>query len=244
MKDARLFIGTSGWNYKAWKDDFYAGIAQKRWLEHYAHHFNAVEVNATFYRLLKDVTLQGWHDRTPEHFRFCCKGSRYITHTKRLKDPQDSVALQKENLAPLQSKLRAVIWQLPASFSQDLSRLESFARALQSWPETCHVVEFRHSSWFNQEVLDLLTDNQISSCISDAADWPRWDAVSVSPVYIRLHGDRETYRSSYTREQLEAWSSWIQQWLDQGLEVCIFFDNTDDRAAYQNGQELQRMLKD
>ncbi|HMB30211.1 MAG TPA: DUF72 domain-containing protein, partial [Desulfohalobiaceae bacterium] len=130
-----IYIGTSGWNYKDWKNNFYSGVKQKEWLEFYSQHFNTVEVNATFYRMLKHETLQNWYTRTPDSFIFAIKGSRYITHIKRLNDPLESIKKQKENVSALSDKLGVVIWQFPASLQKDTTKLQNFAQALKTWPE-------------------------------------------------------------------------------------------------------------
>src|SRR6056297_252896 len=140
---SKIYIGTSGWNYKDWKNDFYSGIKQKEWLEYYSQEFNAVEVNATFYRMLKKDTLLGWYNRTPQDFAFAAKGSRYLTHIKRLNDPQEPIERQKENLYPLGNKLKTIIWQFPATLQKNLNRLRGFAQALQIWSEVRHALEFR-----------------------------------------------------------------------------------------------------
>lgn len=238
-----LYIGTSGWNYKEWKDTFYQGVTQKRWLEHYASRFQAVEVNATFYRLLKEETVKQWGQRTPEGFVFAAKGSRYTTHTKRLKDPEPSVAKQKQNLEPLQPKLRVVCWQLPASVQKDIYRLEALARSLDQWTETRHVIEFRDPSWFDQDTADCLAIHDLGASISDAADWPRWDRVTTDLVYIRLHGNRQTYQSAYTHEELRNWAESIHAWMNEGREVHVYFDNTESGVAVDNALELRSLLE-
>ena len=237
-----LYIGTSGWNYKEWKNTLYQGVPQKRWLEQYSSRFQAVEVNATFYRLLKESTVKQWAQRTPDGFVFAAKGSRYTTHTKKLKEPEASIAKQKHNLEPLQNKLRAVCWQLPASLHKDMHRLQALARSLDNWPETRHVLEFRDPSWFDQETADCLAAHNLGSSISDAADWPRWDQVTTDLVYIRLHGNRTTYQSEYSTEELRNWAESIRAWLDEGREVHVYLDNTDSGAAVQNALELRSLL--
>ncbi|MFO8166122.1 MAG: DUF72 domain-containing protein [Desulfatiglandales bacterium] len=237
-----LFIGTSGWNYKAWKADFFAGVVQKKWLEHYTKYFNAVEVNATFYRLLQENIISSWKTRTPDDFFFSIKGSRYTTHTKRLKDPLQAVQKQKNNVWPLQHKIPAVLWQLPASFSVDMDRLRDFAGALQSWQEVRHALEFRDSSWFVPEVASLLEDCSLAVCISDAADWPRWDAVSTNMVYVRLHGRPQTYQSAYSDDELAQWARKVKAWRHEGRIVHVYFDNTDGPAAPKNAIRLKEIL--
>jgi uncharacterized protein YecE (DUF72 family) len=244
MGRPQLYIGTSGWNYKEWKESLYQGVPQKRWLEHYASQFESVEINATFYRLLKENTVRSWTERTPEGFAFAAKGSRYTTHTKRLNEPEQSVVKQKQNLDPLQGKLQAMCWQLPASLSKDMSRLQAFAQALGAWPECGHSIEFRDTSWFDEETAECLARHNLAACISDAADWPRWDRVTADLVYIRLHGNRATYQSAYTRDELQSWAESIQAWLAQGLEVHVYFDNTDSGAAVENAFALRSLLQD
>lgn len=242
-KSPGLFIGTSGWNYKDWKDAFYAGVKQKEWLEHYARNFNAVEVNATFYRLLQDKVVTGWAKRSPDNFSFAIKGSRYITHNKRLKDSAESVKKQKDNMSALQHKIPAVVWQLPANFSKDLDRLRDFAENLGHWPESRHALEFRDTSWFDEETADLLGRYSLANCISDAEKWPRWDSVCTDMVYVRLHGNTETYHSSYSEKELGGWAQKIRAWLDEARSVHVYFDNTDARAAPGNALRLKELLR-
>ncbi len=237
-----LFIGTSGWNYKVWKDGFYRGVKQKEWLQYYASRFNAVEVNATFYRLLKESTVAGWHEKTPADFSFAVKGSRYITHTKKLKPDPDSVAKQRDNLRALQDKISAVIWQLPASLNKDPERLEDFANKLKDWPKAYHVLEFRDQSWFDRETAGLLAKHNLANCISDAGKWPRWDEVTGSLAYFRLHGKPETYDSVYSDRELEEWAAWIKELLAAEKTVHVYFDNTDAGAAVDNALKLQEIM--
>lgn len=241
-KHVDMYIGTSGWNYKAWKNDLYDGVRQKDWLQHYATHFNAVEINATFYRLQKETTLQGWMERTPADFVFAAKGSRYITHLKKLKNVRDSIVLQRDNLAPLGERLGAVLWQTPASLAKDVELLHEFVQNLQNWPGVKHVLELRHSSWFVPEVQHILDEHGVTPCVSDAADWPMWSAAGSDLVYIRLHGNQQTYQSWYSEAELQAWAEWIQGHVAQNRQAHIYFDNTDGLAAPQNAQRLQALL--
>lgn len=240
--NAQLFLGTSGWNYKAWKDAFYAGVPQKRWLAHYAERFNSVEVNATFYRQLQEKTYRKWLESTPEGFCFAIKGSRYVTHVKRLKEPQESVQKQRANIAPLQEKAAAVLWQLPGTMEYSTERLKGLLQALDAWPEVRHALEMRHASWFNPEAAQLLERHNTAVCLSDAPSWPRWDAVTADMVYVRLHGNRELYHSEYTQDELHSWAEAVQGWLGEGLTVHIYFDNTDAGHAPSNALTLREIL--
>ncbi len=242
MKRGAFFIGTSGWNYRHWKDDFYAGVPQRRWLEVYAERFPAVEVNATFYRLQERHTFERWRNMTPAGFRFAIKGNRYLTHNRKLRDPPESVGLERERATGLGDKLAVVLWQLPRNLHSDMERLSGFADALGAWPETRHALEFRHRSWFGAEVADCLARNRLAVCQSDAADWPLWDAVTADLVYVRLHGHERTYASGYDRAALEGWSERIGVWLDEGRDVHVYFDNDAEGAAPRDARQLMELL--
>lgn len=131
---AHIFIGTSGWNYAGWKDDFYTGIPRKWWLEYYFERFNALEVDGTFYHLLRENVAESWYERTHAEFHFAVKGHRYITHIKRLEPPDESLKLQRDSTAPLGEKLAAMLWQLPPSLHKDMRKLAVFIAMLAMWP--------------------------------------------------------------------------------------------------------------
>ncbi len=235
---ASLYIGTSGWNYGSWRDNFYGDARKKDWLRFCAEHFTAIEVNATFYRLQSRETFKRWRDETPKDFRFAIKGNRFLTHNKKLSDPLPAIRLERERAEGLGDKLAAVVWQLPQNFHKNIERLESFARALYRWRRPRHAIEFRHPSWFDDEVADCLRAHDIAVCQSDAADWPLWDAVTTDMVYVRLHGHDTTYASEYRKQELRDWARKIRRWLKQSREVHVYFDNDALGAAPMNARRL------
>lgn len=237
-----LFIGTSGWSYPEWKDSFYAGVPRRKWLAHYASRFNALEIDASFYHQFRRSTYEGWHAQTPEGFRFAVKAHRFLTHVKRLEFEDESLALQREAAAGLGGKLAVVLWQLPARLACDLPRLQGFAGRLRHWPGPRHAVEFRHPSWFNEEVAALLARHRLAACQSDAADWPMWGAVTTDLVFARLHGHTATYASAYGRHGLRPWADRIRAWLAEGRRVHAYFDNTACGHAPRDAQLLAEML--
>jgi uncharacterized protein YecE (DUF72 family) len=239
-----IYIGTSGWNYDHWKDHFFAGVKRKEWLRYYAEQFNAVEVNATFYRLQNPSTLAHWESETPPRFRFAIKGNRYVTHNKKLKDPGHSIELERDNAMSLGDKLAVVLWQLPGNFEKNPARLEGFAKALGAWPSVRHAVEFRHASWFDDETATCLESHGLSNCLSDAADWPLWNAVTGDLVYVRLHGHTRTYASAYSRNHLLDWAESIRAWRRDGLTVHVYFDNDAEGAAPRDALRLRHLLDD
>jgi uncharacterized protein YecE (DUF72 family) len=231
-------IGTSGWNYPEWRRGFYVGVPRREWLRHCAERFTGIEVNATFYRLQQGATFERWREETPPDFRFAIKGNRYLTHNKKLAEPAPSIRLEREQAKPLGPKLAVVLWQLPASLRKDLDRLRGFATALARWPEARHAVEFRHRSWFDDEVAACLERHSIAACISDAADWPLWDVTTTDLAYVRLHGHTRTYASSYGPRALRSWASRIRRWLAEGRQVHVYFDNDRGGAAPKNACAL------
>jgi len=221
----RAYVGTSGWNYPAWRAAFYGDCPARLWLPFCAERFGAIEVNATFYRLQQRETFARWRAATPPGFRFAIKANRYVTHNRKLDDPLPSIRLERDRAAGLGEKLAAVLWQLPRNFHRDLGRLERFARALRRWRAVRHTIEFRHESWFDGQVAGCLREHGIAVCQSDAADWPLWDAVTADLVYVRLHGHPITYASGYSEARLRDWAARVRRWLGEGREVHVYFDN-------------------
>jgi uncharacterized protein YecE (DUF72 family) len=237
------YIGTSGWNYKTWKNSFYAGIPQKQWLRFCAEHFNAVEINATFYRLQTKATFERWREQTPAHFCFAIKGNRYLTHNKKLADPDPSIRLDRQRATGLGDKLAAVLWQMPHTLRKNIERLRAFAVALGRWPEARHALEFRHVSWFDDEVAACLRTHRLAACLSDAADWPMWDAITTDMVYVRLHGHTRTYASAYGAASLKKWAARISQWLTEERDVHVYFDNDAEGAAPRDALRLIELVQ-
>jgi uncharacterized protein YecE (DUF72 family) len=240
---SRFYVGTSGWNYPDWQDDFYAGIMRRDRLKFYAQQFPAVEVNGTFYRLQSPDTFQKWAQETPANFRFAIKANRYLTHHKKLMDPAASVLIEKNHAEALKEKLAVVLWQLPGLVKKDLVKLQQFIAALLQWKNVRHTVEFRHASWFDDETAHYLAEAGIAVCLSDAEAWSMWDRVTTDLVYIRLHGHTQTYVSSYSEPELAQWAERIEQWLKQDKQVHVYFDNTAQGAAPHNALELQKLLQ-
>ncbi len=240
---AKPYIGTSGWSYQGWKDSFYAGVPRKNWLIHCARQFTGIEVNATFYGLQKRSTFERWHTQTPDDFKFAIKGNKFLTHNKKLLEPLEPIEREKDRASGLGKKLAVVIWQLPQRFQKEMDRLTVFLKALDTWPETRHTIEFRHKSWFAREVENILQQHRVAVCISDGADWPLWDAVSTDLVYVRLHGHTKTYASKYTEEELHYWASRTREWLRAGYDVHVYFDNDAEGAAPYDALLLLELIR-
>lgn len=239
----RVFVGTSGWVYPGWREHLYADAPLRRWLEIASRTFDALEINGSFYTQIKPETYARWRAETPPHFRFALKGHRFVTHYKRLKDCEDSIARLRDQARGLGDKLRAVVWQLPSNFRADLPRLDGFLRALRVWRGVRHALELRHRSWFVAEVADRLARARVAACISDAPDFPMWRVVTTDLVYVRLHGHTRKYASSYSVPNLRTWAADCVRWAAEGREVHVYFDNDAEGHAVRNALTLRALIR-
>ena len=237
-----LLIGCSGFNYRDWKGEFYPGdLPQKKWLEYYCTVFKTVELNVTFYRLPLVKTLEKWHAGTPPDFAFSLKGSRFITHIKRLSDPEGPLNLFFERALRLKDKLKVVLWQFSPGFKIDLDRLSTFLRLLGDYPVR-NTLEFRNESWMTKETIDLCKDSKVGLCM---ADWPEFlDDLPVTSdfVYIRRHGEGGNYATSYPKTALVKDARRLKNYLNNGKDAFIYFNNDLHGYAPGNARELTEML--
>lgn len=235
---ARAYIGTSGWSYDSWTG-FYGDTPKTRRLEHCAARFTGLEINASHYRLQSPETYRDWRRRVPDDFRFALKAHRYLTHRKYLADLDGHLALSRDRARALGTKLAVVLWQLPARLQADRDRLQSFARLLsRRWTSVRHAIELRHPSWFHDDIAAILADHALAVCLSDAPDFPMWDRVTTDLVYVRLHGHTRKYASRYARSSLERWAGRTGQWLSEGRDVHVYFDNDAEGAAPRDAMKL------
>lgn len=239
-----LFVGTSGYNYKDWRERFYPPrLPQREWLSYYARHFNTVEVNATFYRHFAKAVYEKWYHKTTDEFRFSIKGPRLITHVKRLDDCKDALQMFLESAAGLSEKLAVILWQFPASFKQTANQREKLAAFLSMLPRAIkQAVELRDISWFTQDAYTLLDAYQAGFVINDTTAFPTARAVTGNFVYIRFHGPEALYASSYPTEQLADWAKKIERCLTN-YDVYCYFNNDVSGYAVQNAVELRHLLE-
>ena len=235
-------IGCSGWSYQHWKGRFYPGRApESGWLGLYAETFDTVEVNATFYRLPLRSTVAGWAARTPRTFLFAVKASRYLTHVKRLRDLPAGLARLEERIAPLREadKLGPVLWQLPASFRRDDVRL---AETLARLPDGRHAFEFRHPSWFDDDVYALLREHRAALVVADRNGLPEAPWVDTAGWwYVRLHHGRAGRRGNYSPAELERWAERLR---DRSGDAYVYFNNDWEGFAPQNAATLRSLVAD
>lgn len=239
---ALVHIGCSGFSYPHWQGPFYPeGLTRRRWLAHYCSIFASVELNVTFYRLLKPDTFDRWREETPSGFAFSVKGSRFITHVKRLAEPEAPLERFFSGVSHLGEKLAAILWQFPPGLACDTERLARFLEALQPYPVR-NALEFRHDSWLREEVLEVCRARNASLCM---ADWPPFIAttpLTADFVYIRRHGQEGRYSSCYSPAELEADARRIRAYLATGRDVHIYFNNDYHGYAPRNALELTALL--
>ena len=241
MRSGNLYIGTSGWHYPHWVGTFYpTGMASEEFLPYYARHFSTVEINSTFYHLPTSDTLTHWRNQTPRNFLFTCKGSRYLTHIKKLKDPQDGIHRFFEAATKLHSKLGPILFQLPPRWKKNIPRLEAFLNALPG--EFRYAFEFRDARWFDKEVYQLLEAHQGGFCLYHLAGQWAPEIVTANFVYIRLHGPGAAYQGTYNQSMLRAWAHKCRNWHSAGKDVYCYFDNDEQGYAPLNALTLLQYL--
>jgi uncharacterized protein YecE (DUF72 family) len=236
---AELRVGCSGWVYRHWRGGFYpAGLRQKDEFAHYAAVFDTAEINASFYRLPSEATVDAWREKAPDGFVFAWKASRYLTHLKRLKDAEDSVALVFGRMDRLGEHFGPVLFQLPPSMKQDRERLAGFLKLLPRHRRCAF--EFRHPSWYEPPILSLLGEHDAALCVSDHHHAPAPREATASWCYVRGHGPTGGYFGSYDDATLDAWAGHIRRWRFEGRDVYAYFDNDIGGAAPEDAQRLLR----
>lgn len=243
MMAEMLHVGTSGWHYDHWQGPFYpVGLPSKGWLAYYAEQLATVEVNNSFYQLPEAETLRNWRGGTPNGFLFSAKASRYITHMKKLKDPDEPVATFLGRMDELGDKLGPILFQLPPNWNLNLDRLYSFLDMLPSGYR--FAFEFRDSSWFDERVYEMLAARNAAFCIYELNNRVSPRGVTADWVYVRLHGPQGAYAGKYDAKTLAGWMGAFSTWMRQGREVYCYFDNDEVGYAVQNALTLQAMAED
>ena len=240
---SRIRVGTSGWSYASWRGKFFPReVLLKHHLNYYATQFDTTELNGVFYRTPSLEAVRSWRENSPDDFVFAWKASRFITHWKRLSDKsRNSLDLINERLRILGPKAGPVLFQLPARFECDQDRLRAFLRMLSTrWQ---YAFEFRHRSWYSDDVFKLLEKHNVSLCLSDHRDAPAPWVATAPLVYVRGHGPGGAYKGHYSDAVLAKWAAQIKKWRRQKRTVFVYFDNDQKSAAPADAQRLIKMLK-
>ena len=236
-------IGTSGWHYKHWLGPFYpADLPAKDMLSWYVERFDTVEINNSFYRLPTEQTFKAWRLATPASFCFAIKGSRYITHRKKLKDPQPALARFFPPAEKLGTKLGPILFQLPPRWSRNVERLTAFLDALPRSHR--YTFEFRDPSWHESTVYHALRRHHAAFCIYELGEFESPCEITSDFAYVRLHGPEGKYQGDYSGRALRKWARRINAWRGGLKAVYVYFDN--DQAAYaaKNAAELRELVSE
>lgn len=236
----QIRIGTSGYQYEHWRGIFYPeNLAKGDWLTHYCSHFTSVEINNTFYNLPKPETFSNWRKKAPPGFCFSLKFSRYGTHMKKLKDPEEIIERFMDAASMLQDSLGPILVQLPPHWTANQERLDGF---MGKTPRKCRfTVEFRDPSWLNDEVFSVLEKHGAALCVHDMIDHHP-DQVTADWVYYRFHG--KTYGGDYSHQKLSAVADRLAAHHAAGRDVYTYFNNDLGGHAVHNAIDLQRYVND
>ena len=237
---ARVHIGTSGWHYNHWRGPFYPGkLPAAKMLEFYVNRFDTVEINNSFYKLPSEETFANWRQATPAGFCFAVKASRFLTHNKKLKDPQNALHNFLPRAAALKQKLGPILFQLPPRWRVNVERLREFLQALPRHHR--YAFEFREPSWNREEVYAALRRYNAAYCIFELDRYTSPLEVTADFAYVRLHGPGGRYQGSYSHPMLREWADWIGR-CNRLRDIYVFFDNDQAGYAAQNALQLKRLI--
>lgn len=235
-----VYIGTSGWSYKGWLGTSYPHkLPAARHFEHYATHFPTVEINLTFYRLPAPELVQGWRRKAPRGFVYALKGSRFITHMKKLVGVEAALETYFRRIEPLRARLGPILWQLPPQLSIDEKRLERFLSCLPG--NHRYAIEFRHPSWLHTRVFEILRSREVAFVSVSSLRMPMTLVPTADFVYIRFHGLEHGAAHDYTNEELQPWANYILQQASLGRTVYAYFNNDWNTRAPANARTLMTM---
>jgi uncharacterized protein YecE (DUF72 family) len=236
----RYKIGCSGFSNKHWKGVFYPqGMAQKDWFRFYCERFNTLELNTTFYRFPVEKTLNDWYDKSPDDFRFSVKAPRLITHLKKFNECESALdELYTTCRKGFRDKLSAILFQLPPSMHYNEEKLEKICKSLD--PDFMNVLEFRHESWWDEKVYEMLRQSKIVFCSISHPKLPDQVIINSDKAYVRMHGDPELFHSSYPSDKLGQLKE-VPYWNPQLKELYVYFNNTASTAGIINAGELKAM---
>ncbi|MEZ0543172.1 DUF72 domain-containing protein [Fibrella arboris] len=240
-----IHIGTSGWSYDHWQGVLYPpGTSVAKRLGYYLQQFNTVELNSSYYRWPKPSAFAGWRDKLSPGFQLCVKAPRWMTHYGNLTNAPRWLDRIKEGWHELGDKRAALLVQLSPRFRYDYDRLAQFLDLLPDWMPTA--VEFRHSSWHQEPIFELLEQRQVAYCIMSGANLPCILRATAPFVYLRMHGPdwHSLYGGSYSDDDLRWWADRIREWAGQSKDVYVYFNNDIGGHAVRNALTLRSMVSD
>ena len=238
-----LHIGTSGWTYPHWQASFFPpSLPSSERLAFYAEHFDSVEVNTTFYGTPTKSTVRSWKAAVPKAFHFAIKASRYITHNQKLLRPRTSSIKLFRAIEPIAEQTSAILFQFPPWFSANPPRLKAFLKKMPSGYR--YAFEFRHATWFCEEVFDILRDAGAALCLWELKGEFSPVVTTADFVYVRLHGPMaRAYQGSYPNRALRKWAQNVVAWKQSKRDVLFYFDNDEKGYAPLNALRLAELIK-
>ena len=241
---AHIWVGLSGWSYANWRGAFYpAALPSREYLAFYAREFGTTEINSSFYHFPRPQTYERWAEQVPAGFVFAVKANRLLTHTRRLQEVEAAWQRLARAVRALSSHCGPILFQFPPSFQREEQRLADFLQlARESAAELRLVCEFRHASWFTEEIYRLLRRYGVALCLADSARHPRHDVLTTDFAYCRLHGRPELFASPYAEADLEREARQLQTYFDAGVDVYVYFNNTKEGHAIDNARMLLALL--
>jgi uncharacterized protein YecE (DUF72 family) len=247
----QIYIGTSGWHYNHWIGSFYPKeIKGYSELKYHSEYFNTVENNSSFYRISGESTYKTWSKMTPDNYRFSIKLNRSITHFARLEINEDVIEKVNYILSTTQvlgEKLGAIVIQLPASFKYDLEKVNKFLKYFVKEVDKQKykfdiAIEFRNKYWFVDEVYKLLKKYNVALVAAQSSRYPGERVITADFAYIRLHGPKKLFASSYSNEQLRDWAKYIKEISKDVKKVYVYFNNDFHGYAIENAKKLKELL--
>jgi uncharacterized protein YecE (DUF72 family) len=240
---SEIRIGTSGYSYKQWAGLYYPGhLKPSEWLRYYAKDFDTVELNNTFYNLPAAETFDNWRKATPHDFVYSVKGSRFITHMIKLKDPERGLVNFVPRAERLRRKLGPILWQLPPGWKVNEERLETFLQMLPRGHR--YTFELRNTTWMSDRVYAILRKYNAAFCVYQIGGYASPRQITADWTYVRLHGPTALkYKGSYSAEQLGEWAEQIRSWSRTLKAIYVYFDNDDSAFAVRNALALKKLLK-
>jgi uncharacterized protein YecE (DUF72 family) len=238
----RVRVGCSGWQYRHWRGVFYPkDLPVDAWLDFYVDRFDTVELNNSFYRLPDAETFAAWHRRLPRGFVMAVKASRYLTHLKRLRDPEQPLDRFWSRAERLRAHLGPVLYQLPPRWNRNVERLAAFVDAAPR--RRRQAFEFRDRSWYRAEVYDLLDRAGATLCLHDMPGSASRNQAVGPFVYVRFHGSGSRYGGRYPSQRLAAWADRLAEWARDGRPAYVYFNNDVGGHAVRDAERLRRLLE-
>jgi len=255
MPSSFLKVGTSGWVYKHWEGIFYPHeLKNQDKLWYFSKHFKTVEINYSFYHLPRPETYKRWYKITSKDFIFAVKVSRFITHIKRLKGVKEAWDVFLENASYLKEKLGPFLFQFPPSFNaskEHIKTLKNFLKlirkknysSISDSAKLRFAFEFRHQSWYREEIYRLFKENNIALVIADSPNFPKSEKITANFVYVRMHGSKKLFSSKYTDTELKNLARKIKKWQKKHFEIFVYFNNDVKGFAILNAKKLLELCE-